>query len=413
MNNMRLPKINILIFVIPVSIVLLLSVLYIVNLSKIKSKAVLSNTSAEQNAIALVHGRLIDGNGSNPVNDSIIIIKQGKIESVGSYTDIKIPKNSTKIDLKGLTVLPGFINAHVHSAYSAKNLTAWLKAGVTTVRDEGIIDGYRWKEILSTRQSFDKPEYARIISACPMLGPEGGYCNLPVGSAEEAKRLVNEFIDSGINIIKISKEDGIAGRTDMPMFTDDMYKTIITTAHQRHIPISAHVTDGKYLQDMIDAGVDDIAHVQYDYVLDDALKEMKSKNIYLVPTLSVYRQYGGLSLAISNLSLYVKAGVKIAMGNDYADQVAEYGYELGMPIFELECMEKAGMTSIQIIEACTKNAAHVCNREKDLGTVEKGKIADLLIVEGDPLSDIHKLLNVKLVIKDGKIANDVREKSNK
>jgi imidazolonepropionase-like amidohydrolase len=102
-----------------------------------------------------------------------------------------------------------------------------------------------------------------------------------------------------------------------------------------------------------------------------------------------------------NLKRFVAGGGQVALGTDYAGY--SMPFELGMPITEIELMHQAGMTPMQIIVAATKNAAHVSNRDRDLGTLEVGKIADVLIVNGDPLQDLHALLDVRLVVKDGVI----------
>lgn len=129
---------------------------------------------------------------------------------------------------------------------------------------------------------------------------------------------------------------------------------------------------------------------------------MVKKNIYMTPTFTVFKNYGApVETCVQNLSNFIKAGGKVALGNDYGGGPGNF--ELGIPMYEIEMMSKAGMTPMQIITASTLNAAHVANLEKELGTLEKGKTADLLILAGDPLKDINALKQIKTVIHQGKI----------
>ena len=109
-------------------------------------------------------------------------------------------------------------------------------------------------------------------------------------------------------------------------------------------------------------------------------------------------------MAVENLRRFVHAGGKVALGTDFSG--AAKPFQLGMPMRELELMGQAGMTPMQIIVAATKNAAHVCNHDRTLGTLERGKLADLLVVNGDPLHDIHVLANVRLVVRNGTVIRD-------
>ena len=367
-----------------------------------------TGTVTDKGGYALVHGRLVDGNGGEPVEDSLIVVSGDTIEYSGAYDKELIPSGCEVMDVSGMTVLPGFINSHVHNAYDEDHLAEWAIEGVTTVRDEGIIYGRQWEQTLASRKGFDKPELARIVSACPMMGLEGGYCNYVIDSADDAVKMVNTFIDAGIDVIKISRENGIEGRTDMAVLPEEIYTAIIRAAHARGIPVSAHITKERFLKDMLDAGVDDIAHICFDAIYSEDIELMIEKDIYLVPTLSVYRHYGELSSATRNLRKIVEAGGKVAMGNDYADVVAQFGYETGMPVEELLMMQDAGMTPMQVIVASTKNGAHVCNMDDEIGSLEAGKLADIILVQGNPLEDLSLMGEVSIVIKGGVIINDER-----
>ncbi len=133
---------------------------------------------------------------------------------------------------------------------------------------------------------------------------------------------------------------------------------------------------------------------------------MVDNGTYWVPTLELWKRVGGGNdkLAVANLTRYVAAGGKVALGTDYAGYSAVF--DLGMPVTEIELMQQAGMTPMQIIVAATRNGAHVCNLGDELGTLQAGKIADVLVVNGDPLEDVQALTQVRLVIHNGEVIRE-------
>lgn len=349
--------------------------------------------------LAVINGSLIDGTGKLPTVNTVIIVHSGKISWVGKPSDAKIPDGATVIDAKGGYVLPGFINTHVHRGYDVENLKAWAYGGVTTVRDESMPG--EAKSMLKLRDTeLRRTELARIISAGPMMTKPGGYGQMFVSSADEAVARVNELIDAGVDLIKFSMEDGYAGTSGLPKFSENEVQAIVVAAHRRGVRVSAHITQGRYLETVVKSGVDDVAHIAYDYASDEIMREMVKRGIYWVPTFTVFRNFGApLDLAVENLKIFVQSGGKVALGNDYAGGPGQF--ELGIPYFELAMMRRAGMTPMQIIIASTRGAAEVCGREKILGTVEVGKVGDFLIVQGNPLDNLNALKEIRWVIKDG------------
>jgi imidazolonepropionase-like amidohydrolase len=152
--------------------------------------------------------------------------------------------------------------------------------------------------------------------------------------------------------------------------------------------------------------MDDIAHMVTNWIFDDLVARMVESDTTWVPTLELWqgvsRNYsvGYGRITIDNLSRFVEAGGKVALGTDYAG-APNIDFDLGMPIHEIEWMQEAGMTPMQIIVAATKHAAHVCNLDQEIGTLEPDKAADILVVDGDPLDDIHALTKTKLVFREG------------
>lgn len=356
--------------------------------------------------LVLVNGTLIDGTGAEPIPDAVLIIQGERIVAVGSREDIKIPAGARVIDVTGATILPGFINAHVHFAFREENLQAWAYGGVTTVRDEGILSSEPLEELMAFRDSAAQdPMNARLVSSGYMITVPNGYGDLFVSSPEDARRKVLEELDAGVDMIKISMEDGYAGTSGLPKLTGDEIAAILSAAHERGTKVSGHITQAEYLEILVDAGVDDIAHIPYDVVPDEVWQEMVAKGISTTPTFTVFRNYGApVGTCVLNLRNFIEHGGNVALGNDYGGGPGKF--ELGIPMYEIEQMSAAGMTPVQIILAATKNAAHVLSLEEQVGTLEAGKIADVLVVSGNPLEDLQALTDIRMVIHNGTIIRD-------
>jgi cytosine/adenosine deaminase-related metal-dependent hydrolase len=172
--------------------------------------------------LAVINGTLIDGTGTDPIEDAVLIIQGERIVAVGPRSSIDIPEGAHLIDVQGATILPGFFNAHVHGAYNEEKLAAWAQAGVTTVRDLG---AYQWPP---SRELLDRVEkdnrYARLISGGIFITPPDGYPiavfggnGKTISTTAEAPLAVNEMLDQGADVIKISLESGQIFRQVIPM----------------------------------------------------------------------------------------------------------------------------------------------------------------------------------------------------
>jgi imidazolonepropionase-like amidohydrolase len=363
--------------------------------------------------LVITNGTVIDGTGADPVADGVVVIAGDRITAVGTAADFVLPPDATRIDAQGGTILPGFINAHVHAGYSEANLEAWAQGGVTTVRDLG--NGGDREALFAFRDSHrDQPQFARLVAVGPPVSVPGGYPMVPWGgqgltvtSADEARGKVAQLLDDGADLIKIMIESGKTFGRDIPVLSLEEAAAIVEVAHERGVPVSAHAMDSTDLAHALDAGVDDIAHMIWDPLTDELISRMVEDEIYWVPTLELYHHVakdagnGWDQLAIENLRRFVKAGGQVALGTDFDGYGAEF--DLGMPMIEIESMAAAGMTPMQIIVAATANGAHVCNLEAEIGTLESGKAAYILIVDGDPLKDLQALSRTLLVLRDGAV----------
>jgi imidazolonepropionase-like amidohydrolase len=372
----------------------------------VKSKEPIAVNDSVGIPIALTNGILVDGTGSQPKPNTTIIIRNEHIKSVDTDSNFTIPDGARIIDLHGAYILPGLMNTHVHGGYIENNLRVWAKSGVTTVRDLGNLT-HSPSDAFSIRDALlDDNRNSRLVCSGPLVTTVGGYGNYPIASTTDAENKINELIYMGADLIKVAIEDDLQGRT-WPMLSMDEIEAIVQTAHNRNKRVSAHISRTKHLYMAIKAGVDDVAHMVIDYLPDSLITLMIERDIYWVPTLELWKgvsQLHNLSwdiMAKNNLHRFIQAGGKVALGTDYDGYVTPF--DLGMPMHEMQLMQEAGMTAMQIIIAGTQNAALVCNLENKLGTIEPDKIADLIIVKNSPLDDLESLLNLQMVIHNGEI----------
>lgn len=357
--------------------------------------------------LALIHGQLIDGTGADPLPDATILIERETIAAVGTFASVSIPPGVPVINLDGATVLPGFINAHVHRGYEQSNLEAWAREGVTTIRDLGANPD---RPLFDMRDSLNQDSAcARLVAAGPLVTVPNGYpmvpwgasSGLPVTSPDDAREKIGELLDRGADIIKIAVERGGSFGRTIPSLSPDEIDAIVEVAHSRGTKVSAHVLVSADLARALAADVDDIAHMVTDDLPDALIDDMVSRDVFWVPTLELWHGvgYGLGEVAMANLRRFVDAGGKVALGTDFAGYSSTF--DLGMPIREIRWMRDAGMAGMQIIVAATQHAATVCNGDNLFGTIEAGKIADLLVVRGDPLEDLETLLEVRMVVRAG------------
>ena len=357
----------------------------------------------EDYPMALYNCLIIDGTGAEPIEDGIILIRNGLIVEITDKNST-IPHEYREIDLAGRTVLPGFINAHVHNAHLEEQLQKWAAAGVTTVRDLNP----RLDNFIEIRDDLNHNVHnARVISSTPIITVSQGYGSSFVNSFQETEKITQSYIDAGVDIIKFSLEDSLAGQ-NYPLLSKDKVMAITDTARANNRRTSVHVTHVRNLPLAIDGKVNDLAHMVVEPLGAKIIEDIIDLDIYWVPTLELWQGVSTMygidwdQIAIANVNKFYKAGGKIALGTDFGGFSTDF--DPGFPITEVRMMKQAGMSNMDIIIAGTKNAAYVCHQETQIGTLEAGKIADLLIIDGNPLLDIENLTRPHLVIRSGIIA---------
>jgi imidazolonepropionase-like amidohydrolase len=390
-------------------------------------------------------GSLIDVKNEQVKKNVLILIKGNKIEKVGTF---EIPPGAEIIDLSDMTVLPGLIDSHVHlflheGSYDDQLLKEsvpyrtiravvharqTLEAGFTTIRDletegagyadvdlktainQGIIPGPRMQ--VSTRALSTTGGYALMGYSWEIQVPTGAQL---VDGVDEVRKAVREQIKYGADWIKIyadsrrRRNEVADSLTWYLTFSDDELKAIVEEAQKMNVKVAAHCYSSIAAQRAINAGVASIEHGLY---LDEAtLKLMKEKGVYYCPTLVAYYRWSkreGLSpetrkmientvkLHSETFKRALKVGVKIAFGSDLTESH-------GTNAEEFELMVKYGMKPLDAIKSATIISAELLGWQDKIGSIEPGKLADIIAVKGDPLNDIKVLRDVKFVMKDGEI----------
>jgi len=386
-------------------------------------------------------GRLFNGTDKLASNQ-IVVIKGERITEVGPAGKIKIPAGSQIVDLGNATVLPGLIDAHTHvfgngpdfetqimrQSYQYRTLLALANAqkdlmvGFTTLRDLKTL-GAMYSDV-DLRNAIDREivQGPRMQVATRGIQATGGFImrgfstEVPVPSALEvvdspwaARQAVRDQVAHDADLIKVYAAYDFSFSPDgkmivPPTFTAEEINAIVDEAHKKGRKVSCHAFGGEGLRNCLNAGVDSIEH---GVELEDAdIKLMVQKGIFLVPTLYHYqddrerdmKKYAGHSVAeVSERSFprAVARGVKIAFGSGVGP------FPHGTQTKEFEYMVKFGMTPVQAIRAATSDAAQLMGWQDRVGSIEPGKFADLVAVEGDPTSDITELERVKFVMKGG------------
>jgi imidazolonepropionase-like amidohydrolase len=395
---------------------------------------------------------LIDGTGAPPVRDATLVVQDGRIESITSGAGGP-PAAHEVIDATGLTVLPGLIDCHDHLAFHGYELAArWglsepastrnvrtarvieqtLAAGYTTVRDAGGLDA-------GFRAAVDEGliRGPRLLTAVAIISPVGGIGDrvspsgheclvpndpaLPAGVANgvgEVRRVVRTMIRAGADVIKCATTGGASSRAGHgpsdPAFNLDEMRALVDEAHAQGRKVMCHALGGPGLRLALEAGVDSIEHGCYLDEDPELIPMMAERGIVLTPTLLVYVFHSESkaphvrerSRALrehhrESIRRALAAGVRVVAGTDAG------GHGHPPNAGELPLLVAAGLTPMQAIQAATSWAAECVGLDREIGTLEKGKRADLIAVAGDPLADISLLTDaqrIRLVLKDGVIA---------
>jgi enamidase len=399
----------------------------------------------------LSNGTLIDGTERKPIQKAIIIIEGKRIKHVGS--EIRYPEDANIIDLHNLTIIPGLIDCHLHlggltsdkpgkaigkvslidmasffwdySRNYAHRRQLAIENGVTTIRSAG--DHYPHIIRLRDKIATGKLSGPRIFAPGPTITAPGGH---PAGTIykgnryiiknairqiadiENAREEVKKLAKGGVDCIKAiySDIDPMDVNHSVPKLSLNVLEALADEAHQHNLRLMVHTGSPKETMDAVKAGADSIEHgilpggesTEFD---DELIRMMIDKGTYFIPTIAIAWAYketypGVFSSLKQTFKKLHDAGVNIAAGTDSGTPGVVIGRGLHK---ELELMVEAGINPMAAIMAGTRNAADNLGKGGELGTIEKGKLADMIVVSGNPLEEIGKTRDIKMVIKDGGI----------
>jgi imidazolonepropionase-like amidohydrolase len=347
--------------------------------------------------LAIAGVAVVDGGGGPPAPDRTVVTAGGMIERVGPAGEVAPPPGAMVVDGAGGTLLPGFIDAHVHLGFYPPAQV--LAGGVTTVRDLG------WPpdRLAALRRAAAAPGAAspRLLAAGQIVTVPGGYPTRapwappgtarPVDGAAEAVRAVAELAEAGAAVIKVALDDRVGPTLPAPVLA-----VLVGAAGERGLGVTAHVGSAAEAAKALAAGVGELAHWPFDpRPLPDGLVDALAESVVAVPTLHI----DPTPARRAGVRRFVARGGRVVYGTDLGNQ----GPPPAVDVEELRLLVAAGLRPGQALAAATSLAAAHLGLA-GTGRVAPGARADLLLVDGDPLADLAALSRVRLVTRDGRVA---------
>ncbi len=379
-----------------------------------------------ESAVLLRNATVFDGTGTGPEAGLDLLVTGERVAAVGR--GIEAPAGAETIDLGGRTVMPGLIDCHVHLMFTgnpgdvarmpsapaaavardtAENARRTLEAGVTSVRDLGSMHSAS----IQLREAIERgrapgPRIRAAGQAITMTGGHGHFMGREVTGADDARRAVREQLKAGADAIKLVATGGVMtprGDPRSAQLTEEEICAAVEEAHKAFVRVAAHAQANAGIKNAVRGGVDSIEHGIY--LDDEVVGEMKERGTFLVPTLiapaSISRHgiaAGAPAYMVEKADRVLEAhresfrlayrwGVRIAMGTDAGTPFNHHGANAE----EIALMVECGMSPGDALVAATHDAAELLGILDTTGTVEEGKLADLLVVEGDPLADVRLL----------------------
>ncbi len=421
-------------------------------LFRILAALMLPAMPAAAETVAITAARMMDVVTGRMVADPVIIATDGRIVAAGPAASTAIPAGARRIDLAGMTLLPGLIDMHVHltgepTLFGYKGLEyvgafntvlgvaharTTLDAGFTTVRNVGSSN----YDDVGLKQAIDAGFVPgpRIVPATYAIGATGGHCDATefppeikvetpgvVNGPEAIRAKIRELRKAGAEVIKFCATGGVFSKTDTvggQQYSQEEMNALVAEAHMLGLRVAAHAHGTAGINAALRAGTDTIEHasladdesfmlarkngswLSMDIYNDDYILAEGAKNGVFAESLEKERQIGRAQR--ETFKRGVAAGVKMVFGTDAGV------YPHGQNARQFAKMVEWGMTPLQAIQAATLNAGEALGRSKDVGAIAVGRYADIIAVNGDPLADVAVLQKVAVVIKGGAVVRDAR-----
>lgn len=401
--------------------------------------------------LALVGGTVLTGDSLTSVTDGVVLIRDGVITDVGRAGEVTPPAGATVVDVSGYTVSPGLVDMHVHLGspdlevgeepgvsatvqavletvrFAPGYRRSALEHGVTTVRSLG--DELGWVSDMRSQVAGGELEGPRIVMSGPLFTTRGGHPVATVGTdadsdtvrlpsgPQEARSMVRALALDGdaVDVIKVVQDRGSGDRPLDPLPLDTL-RAIVEEAHLHGLPVTAHWGTLRDLDDVLSVGVDGLEHIESRDLLggwpDDVLARLLAADVPITAGVVVSEAAlaeGDVPSAVSALQARVgefhAAGGRVVVGSDAARPGVRFGAGVHR---ELKLLVEAGMSPREALHAATVEPARVLG-VTDYGLIASGMSADLVVVEGDPTSDIDAISKVMVVVRDGRLVVDRRD----